>query len=571
MKNALLFLLFFAAVYLIPLGSRPLVAPDEFRYAEIPREMLVSRDFVVPRLFGEPYFEKPVLGYWMTAASFSTFGISRFSVRLPAALATGITALFVMLWVFSALHDRRQALLAGVMYLGCGMVYVLGVCAVLDSPMTMYGTAAAVCAFGYLQPERARTVRAILLALCGVFCGLGFLTKGVPALVGPVLGSLGFVLVEKRWKELVLMPWLPALFAAVVVLPWALAVHRADGDFWRYFIEVEHLQRFSSGGGSQHPQPWWFLLPFFFGGLFPSALLLCAGAGSFRATVRRMASVPLYRFCLCAAVLPLILFSCSKGKLPTYILPCFPPAAVLMAGFVSCALREHQKSEKIMRLLFDFFGCLAAGGGILAVFFCIAVQTGLIPEPAGFSPVCGLTAAAAASAAAGGALLLLSRKTAVRARLWFFAVFIMIPCAVIPFFITGELNESKMPSAVFERVRRAFDVVPERVEVVTTPALMHAAAWKFSTCDVRLLDAVGEMEYAHLRAKKEGRVSPLMTRAEFARLLRRKDRKDVLYIHWSDRPCADVPDVRPASVFPTREITAKYYPAEKKRGGEENK
>ena len=182
-----------------------------------------------------------------------------------------------------------------------------------------------------------------------------------------------------------------------------------------------------------------------------------------------------------------------------------------------------------------------------------------------------MTAAAAASGAAGGVLLLLGRKSAVRVRLWLFAVFIMIPCAVIPFFITDSLNESKMPSAVFEKVRRALGTVPERVAVVTTPALMHAAAWKFSTCDVRLLDAVGEMEYAHLRAQKEGRVSPLMTRVEFARLLRRKDRKDVLYIHWSDRPCADVPGVRPASVFTTEEITAKYYPAEKKRGGEKNR
>ena len=567
MKNALLFLLFFAAVYLIPLGSRPLVTPDEFRYAEIPREMLASNDFITPRLFGEPYFEKPVFGYWMTAAAFSVFGFNRFAVRLPAALGTGITALFVMLWVFSALYDRRQALLAGLMYLGCGMVYVLGVFAVLDSPMTMYGTAAMVCAFGYLQRERPRTVRMILLALCGVFCGLGFMTKGLPALAGPVLGTLGYVLIEKRWKEIFLMPWLPLLFAVIVVLPWGIAVHRADGDFWRYFIEVEHLRRFSSGVEGQHLQPWWYLLPFFFGGLFPSALLLSAGWGNCRAAARRMASVPLYRFALCATVLPLILFSCSRGKLPTYILPCFPPASVLMAGFVACALREHQKSERNVRLLFDVCGCCAAAAGILAVFFCVVVQSGLVPAPAGFAEICGLTAAAGACGAAGGVLLLLSRKKAACVRLWFFAMFFMVPCAVVPFFISGELNESKMPSGVFGRIRRAFDIAPERLVVVTTPALMHAAAWEFSTCGIRLLDAVGEMEYAHLRAKKENRVSPLMTREDFACFLRRKEREDVLYIHWSDRPFADVPDVRPASVLPTPEITVKYYPAEKRGGG----
>ena len=90
---AALFLLF-AGMYLIPLGFRPMITPDEFRYAEIPRAMIESGNWVVPRLAGMDYFEKPALGYQLTALSFKIFGYNKFALRFPPALAAGLTALF---------------------------------------------------------------------------------------------------------------------------------------------------------------------------------------------------------------------------------------------------------------------------------------------------------------------------------------------------------------------------------------------------------------------------------------------------------------------------------------------
>ena len=92
-------LLFFAVAYLVPIAGRPLIRPDEFRYGEIPREMLETGDFVTPRLIGARYFEKPTLGYWLTAGSFKLFGFNRFALRLPMALAAGVTALLLALWI----------------------------------------------------------------------------------------------------------------------------------------------------------------------------------------------------------------------------------------------------------------------------------------------------------------------------------------------------------------------------------------------------------------------------------------------------------------------------------------
>ena len=82
---------------MLPLGARLFIIPDETRYAEIPREMLVSGDWMSPRLAGVRYFEKPVLGYWMNAASMGLFGDNRFAARLPSVLSVGLTALLLLL------------------------------------------------------------------------------------------------------------------------------------------------------------------------------------------------------------------------------------------------------------------------------------------------------------------------------------------------------------------------------------------------------------------------------------------------------------------------------------------
>src|SRR5262245_13877061 len=91
-RLAVLLLAIVIAGYAAGIGLRPLVAPDEFRYAEVPREMIASGDWVVPRLDGLLYFEKPALGYWLTALSIEAFGENAVAVRLPFALATWITA-----------------------------------------------------------------------------------------------------------------------------------------------------------------------------------------------------------------------------------------------------------------------------------------------------------------------------------------------------------------------------------------------------------------------------------------------------------------------------------------------
>ena len=123
-------------VYIGPLPFRPLYLPDETRYAEIPREMLSTGDWIVPRLNGLRYFEKPVFSYWLTALSFGLFGQNRFAARLPCALATGLSAALLALFLRRTGHGTF-ALMGVAVFLTTWEVYVLGVFNVPDAVFSL--------------------------------------------------------------------------------------------------------------------------------------------------------------------------------------------------------------------------------------------------------------------------------------------------------------------------------------------------------------------------------------------------------------------------------------------------
>ena len=130
----------FLLLYILPLGIRPIIIPDESRYAEIPREMIASGDWIVPTLNGLKYFEKPVLGYWLNAVSIKLFGENAFAVRFPSAAATGISAFMIFLLVRRFTGENFSATLAALIFLTSFEVYGVGTFNVLDSILAMFIT-----------------------------------------------------------------------------------------------------------------------------------------------------------------------------------------------------------------------------------------------------------------------------------------------------------------------------------------------------------------------------------------------------------------------------------------------
>ena len=324
--GAIALLVLFALVYLLPLGVRPLSSPDEVRYGEIAREMIASGDWVSPHFNGVRYFEKPILGHWLNSLSVAALGESRFAVRLPVALATGLSALIVFLLARRFL-TRSTAVLASAIFLSVLIVAGCGSVAVLDAFLALFVTAA-VGAYYVAVTAEARRERYAALALCGVACGAAFLTKGFIAWAIPAVVAAPYLIARRDWRTLLISPWLPFGVAILVSLPWGVLVHLREPDFWRYFVIVEHLQRFA-GDNAQHPQPPWFFVAYLPAIGWPWIWLLPAAAIGIRGDGRHK---DFLFYTALWAVMPLIFFSASKGKLLTYVLPCFAPLSILLAA-----------------------------------------------------------------------------------------------------------------------------------------------------------------------------------------------------------------------------------------------
>lgn len=357
-----LLLIAFVLAYLVPLGTHGLWIPDETRYAQISQEMLLSGNWVSPHFLGLRYFEKPIAGYWMIAIGQAVFGDNLFGVRIASALTTGLSVVLTYIIARRLWNDPRKSVASALLYMSFVVVAGQGGYANLDPQFTFWVNLSLV-ALWFALDTASRGSRLIGWAVLGLACGMGFMTKGFLAWLLPVLIALPYMIWQKRWRELLVYGPIAIAMAIVVSLPWALAVHGQEPDYWRFFFWNEHIRRFSADD-AQHASPWWFYLPLLVAFSLPWVAFLPASLQQAWST-RRQAGTG---FLLLWLVLPLAFFSLSKGKLPTYILPCLLPLALLMANMLVDRLKQGQSR------LFKVNGVLNLAIGLLTLLAIVYLQ-----------------------------------------------------------------------------------------------------------------------------------------------------------------------------------------------------
>jgi 4-amino-4-deoxy-L-arabinose transferase-like glycosyltransferase len=338
------------------LDSYGILDPSDGLYTEGAREMVESGNYITPYLNYQTFFDKPVLIYWLIAASYKLFGIAPWSARVPVALAGILTP--VAMYAFGRqLMRRRAAVLSSLTLLSCGLFLTVGHIALIDVPLTLVTVVAMMSLFIYLRSHRFHLLIMFYAAL-----GVSILLKGFVLVgeVGVVLAlyelSKRYVLSEKLgvgwWLLLKQMrPQWGLVLVALIALPWYVAVDLAtQGQFIREFFINQHLGRLA--GTMNHAQdPWWFYLPFILGGSFPWSFLLVSSlpilVRSFRKRAALSASQETAIFSFWWAAVILILFNVVKTKLATYILPAFPALCILTGLlldkwilFKTCAWRK---------------------------------------------------------------------------------------------------------------------------------------------------------------------------------------------------------------------------------------
>ena len=501
-RYAILLLLFFLIAYLLPLGGRDLLVPDETRYAEIPREMIASGDWVVPHLDGFRYFEKPPLGYWINAGALLLLGQNNFAVRFPSAMAAGLSAVMIGCLVGAAATTpaggkRFPALLAGLIFLSCLEVAAVGNIAVLDGLFSLFLTAT-LAAF-YLGSEaapRSRQEKRYLM-ISGLACGLAFLTKGFLALALPVLVLVPYLLWQRRYRDLFRMSWRPLLVAVLTALPWSLWVHSRAPDFWHYFFWTEHIHRFLADD-AQHKASFWFYFIAAPGMFLPWTFVApAAAAGAARLLKDPQPRGRLVRFSICWLVLPFLFFSISNGKLLTYILPCFPPFAILMAIGL-CRLFEKGRSRA-----FDW------GVGVTGLVFVLLLIALVAAQIFDFKGLRVYSQPWKATMVVNGLVAMVlfcfwslrSRCGQSKVMLLGFGPLLLL--LLIHFTIPGQVLAQSAPGRLLQRYR--YRIAPDTI-LISGEDAMGATCWYLKRKDVYLLGPAGELTYGLQYPDAAGRV-----------------------------------------------------------------
>ncbi|HLW70373.1 MAG TPA: glycosyltransferase family 39 protein [Candidatus Binataceae bacterium] len=341
-----------ALVCFFHLGAYGLWEPDEARYAEIAREMLVLRDFVVPHLNYVPYIEKPPLLYWLTALAMHAFGVNEFAARFvnAAAACAGVAADYLFARrVIDSRHAFWSAIILSTSALYAVMAQVLTTDMLLTATITV-----ALFAFFLHWREDGGWCWIMYVAIA-----LAVLTKGPIGLAIPLVAGAIFLVTERDWRHaLRRFRVVPGFcLTAAIVAPWFVAVAIRQPDFLDFYFVGEHFRRFFQSSYS-HGQPIYYYVPVIIAGTLPWSILAPFAAW------RSLTPNPARRFCLISAATIFVVFSCASAKLIPYILPALPPLAIVIAsGLLGFTDREHDSALAVA----NSSRRLAASGPILSL------------------------------------------------------------------------------------------------------------------------------------------------------------------------------------------------------------
>jgi len=311
------------------LGGIPLLDPDEPVYAQTPKEMLQSADLISPRIYGEFWYDKPPMYYWLVAGAYQLFGVNEFAARFPSALLGLITVLYIYVMGTRFFGERAGFFSALILVTSIEFFY-LGKAAVTDITLTLCLT---IALLSFIDKK---------YYLFYIFAGLATVTKGPVGVLFPGAIIVLYIVLTQRWTELKSMKLPAGIFIyAAVALPWYVIMYQLHGAaFIDTFIGFHNVTRFTS---PEHPEGvlWYYFIPVLLLGFFPwSAVMLQAAWSSLTSSNRGFSKLA---FLNIWAWFIFLFFTVSRTKLVSYILPMYPPLAMIVGWYIATLLERRTK------------------------------------------------------------------------------------------------------------------------------------------------------------------------------------------------------------------------------------
>lgn len=364
----LILLVFSCFLFLYKIGDMALTDPDESFYAETAKEMLSEGEWITPRIFGKPQFEKPVLYYWLIQLSYIAFGVGEFAARLPS-VVFGILGILGVFLIARLIFSPKCAFLSALIMTTSALYVALARGCVTDMVLAVF---ILYSFFFFLKGWLLE--RKIFFYLSSAMIALAVLTKGPIGLFIP--GAVLFIYISliREWKEFFRkVPVVSSVFIFLLVcLPWYILVTKANGtSFINEFFGFQNITRFLHPEHRIGSSPV-FYFPVVVGGLFPWSTFLIFGAWYLARRDRAFSAVKKPRtFLLTWFLVIFIFFSISRTKLVTYIFPLFPVLAITAGRFWQVFIEKGEEDEsasKGMKWAYIIFLICALGGAIAVVF-----------------------------------------------------------------------------------------------------------------------------------------------------------------------------------------------------------
>jgi 4-amino-4-deoxy-L-arabinose transferase-like glycosyltransferase len=346
-----------------------LFEPDEGRNAEIAREVLLLKDWVTPHYDFIPRLDKPILFFDLVALSYKIFGISEWSSRLCSALAA-LGCLFLTYFFSCRWFGRSVGLWSALILLTSPEFFALSQTAIVDMLLIFFLSVAMVCFFmGQSQFGRGNGRAQFLLMYAAI--GAATATKGPIGILIPAAVIFFYIFLTKRWVLLKSMdPLLGAALVVAVAVPWYVLVESRHPGYLYHFIWQENVARFTTTE-FKRSGPWYYFLVVLSAGFFPWTILLPFMMRDLWKRDLRGERL----FLTLWIVLPLIFFSLSSSKLSHYILPIFPPLAIMAAAAIERSLTDCSSRMRWFVSFVPLYFVLLSIGMVV-----IALWPGLLPE-----------------------------------------------------------------------------------------------------------------------------------------------------------------------------------------------